>query len=107
MVLGTIRSIALISTSSPAKVSAAASTLRAGTTTIAPAARNARTVGTPMPDAPPVTIAVFPVRSMPATTSSAVEAGPNPEPSGAWVAVMGGILADCDALDRRTRPRSA
>ena len=103
MVLGTVRSIALISTSSPARVPAAVSTSRAGTTTIAPASRNARTVGTPMPDAPPVTIAVFPAKSMPAMTSSAVEAAPNPEPSGAWVAVTGGILADCDGLERRTR----
>jgi hypothetical protein len=36
--------------------------------TSAPAPANARTVSTPIPDAPPVTIARIPVRSMPATT---------------------------------------
>src|SRR5262245_34656561 len=44
--------------------------------TRAPAAASARAVSTPMPDAAPVTMAFFPSRSIPATTSIAVDPCP-------------------------------
>ena len=43
---------------------------------MAPAPANARAVSTPMPEAPPVTMACLPVRSIPSTTSAAVECNP-------------------------------
>src|SRR3954463_6250655 len=51
--------------------------LRTARVTDAPAAASARAVSTPIPDEAPVTIAVLPVRSTPATTSAAVDSGPN------------------------------
>jgi hypothetical protein len=56
---------------SPASVS------RTARVTSAPALASARAVSTPMPEAPPVTTARMPVRSMPSTTSAAVEVAPN------------------------------
>src|SRR4051812_34256337 len=56
--------------------------LRTASVTRAPAPASVRAVSMPMPDEAPVTIARLPVRSMPATTSAAVERNPN------WV-VMG------------------
>ena len=58
-------------TRSPAAVS------RTARVTSAPAPARARAVSTPMPDAPPVTTVRRPVRSMPATTSSAVDSRRN------------------------------
>ena len=54
-------------TRSPAAVS------RTASVTSAPAPLSARAVSIPIPEAPPVTIARLPVRSMPATTSAAVD----------------------------------
>jgi len=44
----------------PASARVALATSRAGTITAAPATRSARTVSTPMPEAPPVTTATLP-----------------------------------------------
>src|SRR6201987_6407776 len=55
----------------------AASGRRAAMVTAAPARDRARTVSTPMPLAPPVTIIVLPVRSTPSRTSVAVVENPN------------------------------
>jgi hypothetical protein len=41
-----------------------------------------------MRECPPVTIAVFPVRSAPATTSDAVLAAVKPDPRGSWMLAM-------------------
>src|SRR5690554_4505396 len=54
----------------------------AGTTTVAPAAASVLVVSSPMPVLPPVTIAIFPLRSMPWMTSSVVDVALNPEPIG-------------------------
>src|SRR5690242_17133095 len=50
---------------------------RTASVTAAPALSRARAVSTPMPDAPPVTIARLQRRSTPATTSAAVDSNPN------------------------------
>jgi hypothetical protein len=47
--------------------------LRTARVTAAPAPASALAVSTPMPDAPPVMIARLPARSIPSTTSAAVE----------------------------------
>ena len=60
-----------------AAVRSPASVSRTASVTSAPAPASARAVSTPIPDAPPVTIARFPERSIPATTSAAVESNPN------------------------------
>ncbi|SDJ06482.1 hypothetical protein SAMN05421869_108314 [Nonomuraea jiangxiensis] len=81
---GSIRSSRSISTPSiPRRASAALPGWRTGTTTRAPARRRTRVVSRPMPEWPPVTTAVLPVRSMPSMTSSAVLAASN------GVSVMG------------------
>ena len=54
-----------------------ASTLRTARVTSAPAPASARAVSMPIPDAPPVTMARRPVRSMPSTTSAAVDSAVN------------------------------
>ena len=58
------------------------STSRAGTITVAPAPASVFVVSSPMPELPPVTIAIFPRRSMPLITSAAVDDALNPEPTG-------------------------
>src|SRR4051794_31897597 len=58
-------------------VLAPASVLRTARVTWTPAPASARAVSTPIPDDAPVTMARLPVRSMPATTSAAVEEKPN------------------------------
>src|SRR4051794_20447025 len=73
---------------------APAPVLRTASVTRAPAPASVRAVSMPMPDEAPVTIARLPVRSMPATTSAAVERNPN------WV-VMGVTTG------RPTRTRSS
>jgi hypothetical protein len=50
---------------------------RTASVTSAPAEASARAVSTPIPDEPPVTIARWPCRSIPATTSAAVASKPN------------------------------
>ena len=60
-----------------AAIRSPASTLRTASVTEAPAPASARAVSTPMPDAPPVTMARRPVRSMPSTTSAAVDSAVN------------------------------
>src|SRR3954452_4763142 len=50
--------------------------LRTARVTEAPAPASARAVSTPIPEAAPVTIARLPVRSIPSTTSAAVESKP-------------------------------
>ena len=57
----------------PSRACRATSGRRAGTITCTPASDSARTVSSPSPEYPPVTIAVRPARSMPAMTSAAVE----------------------------------
>ena len=64
-----------------AAVRSPAPTSRTARVTSAPAAASARAVSIPMPEEPPVTIARLPLRSMPATTSAAVESNPN----GVWM----------------------
>src|ERR1700682_334626 len=54
-----------------------AARLRTDRVTSASAAARARAVSTPMPDAPPVTMARLPPRSMPDMTSVAVDCAPN------------------------------
>src|SRR2546430_720835 len=54
-------------------------TSRTASVTLAPATASARAVSTPIPEAAPVTIAFLPRRSIPATTSIAVEPCPNLE----------------------------
>ena len=54
-----------------------AAMLRTARVTSAPAPASARAVSTPMPDAPPVTMARRPVRSMPSMTSAAVDSAVN------------------------------
>src|SRR5215469_10089155 len=54
-----------------------AALLRTASVTLAPAVASARAVSTPIPLAPPVTIARLPPRSTPATTSMAVVVAPN------------------------------
>jgi len=54
-----------------------AATLRTARVTSAPALASARAVSMPMPDAPPVTMTRRPVRSIPATTSAAVDSKEN------------------------------
>ena len=49
----------------PSSAFFASSTLLAGTKTLAPASASALVVSKPIPEYPPVTIAVFPDRSMP------------------------------------------
>src|SRR5262245_23592433 len=66
----------------PASAVRAFSCVRAGTTTVAPASARARVVSRPTPEYPPVTTAVFPVRSRPARTSLPVVFAPNPEFNG-------------------------
>ena len=70
-----------------AAVRSPASVSRTARVTSAPAPASARAVSTPMPDAPPVTIARRPVRSTPATTSAAVDS----KPKGVVIGVVGGI----------------
>ena len=60
-----------------AAVRSPASTSRTASVTEAPAPASARAVSMPMPDAPPVTMARRPVRSMPSTTSAAVDPAAN------------------------------
>ena len=86
---GSRRSIDSTSTPSiPASPARARALSRATTTTDAPASWRARTVSTPIPAWPPVTMATWPLRSMPSATSAAVEEAPNPEPSGRWGATI-------------------
>src|SRR4051812_8530327 len=59
-----------------AAVRAPASVLRTASVTCAPEPASARAVSMPMPDDAPVTMARLPLRSMPATTSAAVERKP-------------------------------
>ncbi len=54
-----------------------ASRLRTASVTSAPAPARARAVSMPIPDAPPVTTTRRPARSMPSTTSSAVDSAVN------------------------------
>ncbi len=65
-----------------------ASRLRTASVTSAPAPASARAVSMPIPDAPPVTMARRPVRSMPATTSAAVDSAPNGVVMGALTVMM-------------------
>ena len=60
-----------------AAVRSPASTLRTASVTSAPAPASARAVSMPIPDAPPVTMTRRPVRSMPSTTSAAVDSAVN------------------------------
>jgi DNA-binding transcriptional MerR regulator len=86
--------------STPASACCAVSGRRAGTRTRAPALASAQVVARPRPEAPPVTTAVLPVRSIPVRTSLAVLAAPNGLRSGSvivWL-VMPQTLG--------TRPRS-
>src|SRR5260221_14793061 len=54
--------------------------------TLAPAERSARVVSRPMPEEPPVTMAILPLKSRPRMTSLAVVEAPKPEPMGVcWV----------------------
>ena len=53
----------------------------------APQRASARAVSIPMPDAPPVTIARLPERTMPLATSAAVDRNPN----GVVIRVSGGL----------------
>src|SRR4051795_13133183 len=75
--------------SMPASTSVACCGRRAGTITSAPAPLSARTVSSPRPEEPPVTIASRPPRSMPSSTSAAVLRYPKPEPIGRWGVVIG------------------
>jgi hypothetical protein len=54
-----------------------ASVLRTASVTSAPASARARAVSIPIPDEEPVTIARLPLRSIPASTSAAVDSNPN------------------------------
>ncbi len=70
----TIPTLTRSSPSSPLICAAAASPaalLRTAMTTSAPAPASARTVSMPMPVAPPVTMAVWPERSLPSSTTAA------------------------------------
>ncbi|GAB3897343.1 hypothetical protein GCM10027612_53400 [Microbispora bryophytorum subsp. camponoti] len=74
------RSSGATRTGAPAVVAAMASAVRfpasrsrTAIVTSAPAAASARAVSTPIPDAPPVTIARRPRRSTPSRTSAAVD----------------------------------
>src|SRR5216683_3492356 len=54
--------------------------------TLAPAERSARVVSRPIPEEPPVTMAILPLKSRPRMTSLAVVEAPKPEPMGVcWV----------------------
>jgi hypothetical protein len=55
---------------------------RTGTITVAPAAASVLVVSKPVPEYPPVTIATFPLMSIPSITSADVERALNPDPSG-------------------------
>src|SRR4029077_7178477 len=61
---------------SSAATGSATSTRRTAIVTAAPAPAKAPTVSAPIPAAPPVTIALRPVRSTPAMTSAAVDWNP-------------------------------
>src|SRR5262249_15888232 len=79
MELGSARSSGHTSTLlTPASARSAFPVSRAPTMTCAPAAASTRAVSGPMPDDPPVTTAVLPLRLTPAATSRAVVVGPNP-----------------------------
>ena len=65
----------------PASASLALAGSRTATVTMAPAPSSARVVSSPMPDAPPVIRAVFPLRSWPEMTSGAVASRVNPDVS--------------------------
>ena len=72
---GSARSSRSTSTRSmPASAAVARARWRTPTSTEAPASLNARVVSSPMPECPPVMITLRPVKSMPLSTSAAVDA---------------------------------
>ena len=75
-----------------------ASTLRTASVTSAPAPASARAVSMPMPDAPPVTMARRPVRSMPSTTSAAVDSAVNGVVIGVLTVMMSQSRWRCGAV---------
>src|SRR3954449_6353503 len=87
--------------SMPERTSPACSGRRAGTITSAPAPLSARTVSSPRPEYPPVTIASLPPSSMPSSTSAAVLRYPKPEPIGRWGVVMRSAYEPEPVRDRR------
>ncbi|MNL13383.1 hypothetical protein D3C87_1342890 [compost metagenome] len=66
----------------PSRFFLAFSTSLAGTITVAPALANVLVVSSPIPVFPPVTITIFPLRSIPLITSLVVDVASNPEPIG-------------------------
>src|SRR5580704_11797399 len=73
-----------------------ASASRTASVTSAPTLASARAVSIPMPDAPPVTIARRPVRSIPAMTSAAVDCAPNGVVMRSMVLLLAGQGVDRD-----------
>ena len=86
-----------------AAVRSPAARLRTARVTSAPAPASARAVSMPIPEAPPVTITRWPFRSIPATTSAAVDSALNGVLMRSVLAVMVSRPCLADAIGGSSR----